>query len=185
MIKSIKYEFEGFKFYLRNMAASRRLGTMRTSKYEEFLLSGLTKDLIPQMDGLHRLLRDGRSINFWRKSILRRKGPAVCCAAIDGENVLIGFDYYYFREEEVSLDIIHEAFIGISPDQQSKGIATALRNHMVSHFAEQGLRGISTQIDHDNVPSIKSALKAGFQVCESGDVDDHIKLFYDFSEVSG
>lgn len=179
LIETIKYEFSGLKFYLRNIAASRTFQPISEARFGDITISGLSKDRIGALEDLHQQLRDGRVVNYWRKAVLRRKGLAVCGIATNNSGRLLGFDYFYFREGEVEEGIIHEAFIGVVQESRGEGIATAMRKHVALHFADQGLHGISSQIDKDNIPSFRSAVKAGFKLAPGiSKLDDPIKLLY-------
>lgn len=181
LFNKLKHEFEGLKFLYRNMQASHSIHPIPEVQLGGYSLCGLPQKYVGIMDELHRALRDNRPINFWRKLLLKHRGQAICGIAINN-GALLGFCLYYFREDELSSHIIHEAFIGVEPNSRNKGIATSLRYHMAKHFAMQGLKGISTQISPDNLPSLRSAKRIGFRCVDNTAVQAGVlKLFLDLS----
>ncbi len=70
---------------------------------------------------------------------------------------------YYFREGEWRDRVIHEAFCGVVSEYRGQGLADSMRAAAAEHFTIGGLNGISTHIDHDNLPSLRSAERQGFR----------------------
>lgn len=169
LINKIKHETEGLKFLCRNLLASRNIQPIPEANFGDFILRGLSHPHISKLDALHRLLRNGRAINCWRKMLLRMKGCSLCGVATEKNGELLGFNLYYFRPQEMEHGIIHEAFVGVIPQARGRGIATALKMHLAKHFAFNGLKGISAQIRIDNGPSLYAAKRAGFQIMENKD----------------
>ncbi len=182
-INKLNHEIGGLNFFLRNLRASYQIQPISKHPHKHFIICGLPKNFVDDLDHLHQLLRDGRKINYWRRSILLIKGKSVCCIAKDETDKLIGFDYFYFRENEVNRGIIHEAYIGVAPEYRGQGIGTALRMISAKNFAISGLSAISSQIEEDNLPSLNSALHAGFHVINNCKKDKIIHLIFDLSKL--
>lgn len=79
---------------------------------------------------------------------------------------LVGLDLFYFNDRDLRERTVHEGFIGVVPAYQGQGLATAMRELAKLHFRSNGLSGISTRITQDNVASLQSALKLGFEVVD-------------------
>jgi RimJ/RimL family protein N-acetyltransferase len=152
---------------------------MKNTSSNNYTFMGLPNDRINELDELHRLIREGRGLNFWRKIFFRIQGRKVCGIAINAQDQLVGFTYYYFRESELVGMIIHEAFIGISPNERGKGIATALQRYALDHLAKQQLIGVSANIEKTNLPSIRIHQRAGFQFSDDPQDPTNYKVYYE------
>lgn len=86
---------------------------------------------------------------------------------INGNKKLVGMDMYYLNPRDFSDGTIHEGFIGVMPDFEGQGIATRMRILAKEHFRDAGFRGISTRISKNNLGSINSAKKLGFEPVEA------------------
>ncbi len=179
LLDKIKYEFEGLKFLIRNLKASHHLSSMQTTAYNNYLLTGLTKNRINELDQLHRTVRDGRGLNFWRKLFYRYRGTSVCGTVINKKNQLVGFNYYYFRNNESEEKIIHEAFLGIAPQERGKGIATALQKYTLEQLSRQPLTGVSGYVEKTNLASIKMLQRVGYDFDDDPrDPENNFKVYY-------
>ncbi len=182
IFSKLLYEFEGFKFFIRNIKGARPLSAMQDTSYQNYQLTGLTRDCVEEVDKLHKSVRNGRGLNFWRKLFMRLSGSKVCSVAINKRGQLVGFNYYYFRENEVNKGIIHDAYLGISPNERGKGIGTALQAYSVDQFKTQPLSGISGNVSKVNTPSVKMLERVGFMVFDDPDDDTNCKIFYNLNE---
>jgi len=86
---------------------------------------------------------------------------------IDGKKKLVGMNMYYLNPRDFSDDTIHEGFIGVMPESEGQGIATQMRILAKEHFRDAGFRGISTRISKNNLGSLNSAKKLGFEPVEA------------------
>lgn len=178
IIKKIKYEFDGFLFLIRNNKATRPLAPMQKTDFNNYKFIGLPRDRINELDELHRLVRDGRGLNFWRKSFYKNQGAKVCGVVLNDNDQLVGFNYYYFRENELGDNIIHEAFLGISPNERGKGIATALQKYTLDQLSKQPLIGVSGNVEKANLPSIKMLQRVGYDFIDDPQDPANFKVFY-------
>lgn len=178
LLSKIIYEMQGFSFLLRNLHASRGLTAMQNASYQDFLLTGLMKPHVDDMDRLHKLVREGRGLNIWRKTYLKHRGSKVCAVAFNQQGKLVGFNYYYFRESEAKDAIIHDAFLGISPEEWGKGLATALQTYAVEQFSLQNLAGVSGNVAKANQPSVRMLKRVGFTLFDDPEDPTNYKIFY-------
>lgn len=178
-LNKIRNEFEGLKFLIRNLKASRHLNELKSISYKDYIFTGLTKDRIQEWDDLHQLVREGRRLNYWRKMLYRFRGKSLCAAAINHNNKLVGFIFYYFRNDEIPKDIIHEAFAGIHPDERGKGLATALTIYSLEQLANQQLTGVSGYVERNNYASVKMLQRVGYEIEDDPkDPDNNYYVFY-------
>jgi len=84
----------------------------------------------------------------------------------------------YFRKSEVNEGIIHEAFLGISPQERGKGLATALQAYTIDQLSRNKLRGISGNVLKANGPSVKMLLRTGFILTDDPDDAANYRVFY-------
>lgn len=178
LIKKIRYEWEGFRFLVRNIRASRTLHPMQDSTFSNYQFTGLSTHQIDEMDALHKLVREGRELSFWRKTYFKQCGEKVCSVAFNEDGQMVGFNFYYFRESEVNEGIIHEAFLGISPQERGKVLATALQAYTIDQLSRNKLRGISGNVLKANGPSVKMLLRTGFILTDDPDDAANYRVFY-------
>lgn len=178
IFSKLLYEFEGFKFFIRNIKGARPLSAMQDTSYQNYQLTGLTRDCVEEVDKLHKSVRNGRGLNFWRKLFLKYYGHKVCGIAINEKLQLVGFVYSYFRKEEIKHNIIHAAFIGVSPDERGKGVGTALLGYLVQQLALQPLSGITGNVGKDNTASIIAIKRVGFEVTDDPEDMRNSNVFY-------
>ena len=178
-VEKIAFEYEGFKFLVRNLIASRPLKNQQQTIYNEYLFTGLPKNRIDEFEQLHQLVREGRKLSFWRKTLYRLRGERLCTVAINQNQKLAGFIIYYFREAEIPKDIIHEAFAGIAPDDRGKGLATALTIYSLDQFTNQNLIGVSGYVEKNNTASVKMLQRVGYDISDDpDDPENNCYVFY-------
>jgi ribosomal protein S18 acetylase RimI-like enzyme len=177
--KKIAYEYEGFKFLIRNLQAFRHLRKLEKKVYNDYVFSSLPKGRIDELDQLHKLTRRGRRLGFWRKILYRLRGESLCSVAINQNNKLVGYIIYYFREAEIPKGIIHEAFAGIAPEERAKGLATELTKYSFNQLTNQNLVGISGYVDKKNLASLKMIQKIGYEIVDDpDDPENNYYLYY-------
>jgi ribosomal protein S18 acetylase RimI-like enzyme len=178
IINKIKYEYDGLLFLIRNTQAARPLSPMQEIGFSNYKFIGLPGDRINELDELHQLVREGRRLNFWRKTFYKYQGSKVCGVVINDRDLLVGFNYYYFRENELKDKIIHEAFLGISPNERGKGIATALQRYTLNQLSKQPLTGVSGNVEKANLPSIKMLQRVGYDFIDDPQDPLNYQVFY-------
>lgn len=86
---------------------------------------------------------------------------------------------YYFNSRDVKENTIHEGFIGVTAEAAGQGIATQMRKIAKTHFSLLEIKGISTRISINNVASLRSAQKIGFEPVEQYcDPHTHEERYY-------
>jgi len=88
---------------------------------------------------------------------------------------IIGMGLYYFNKRDIIERTIHEGYTGLKTDYRGLGIGTQARRCALEHFAKfRFLNGVSSKVSLDNLPSLKSNIKLGFEVKEQY-WDDNMK----------
>lgn len=111
---------------------------------------------------------NGKAIGFKLKILLALLGPKLSIVALEKKSgKLIGVIIFYFNRRDVKEHTIHEAFIGILPEWQGRGIGTLLRQQAINYFKANGLKGISSRVSIFNHSSININKKLGYEIIES------------------
>lgn len=85
---------------------------------------------------------------------------------IKDELVIVGMDMFYLNPRDFKESTVHEGFIGVLPEFEGQGIATKMRKYAMEHFKNAGFYGISSRISKNNLGSLNSAKKLGFEPVE-------------------
>jgi hypothetical protein len=79
---------------------------------------------------------------------------------------ILGTEFYYFNKRDRREFTIHQGFRGILPEFQGKGLGTALTQYAYTVFSKTSLQGMSTRVSCNNLPSLVSNKKIGFEPIE-------------------
>ncbi len=180
ILKRFFSEIEGFKFLIRNIKNVEKLPELNSKIIGEFCIESCQKSDFNHVSKLHKLLRDGRGLNFWRKVLYKSKGKKLMFLIKDINKKIIGFQMFYFKEDEIENKIIHEAFIGIKREFRGNNLSAELRKYSIEHFSKTGLSAISTNIPTNNEPSKTSAQKSGFKLHKEKTKNNILRFFYYF-----
>lgn len=160
-------------FLWMNVYQARGLPKIGSSSYDAAFFRGCQRSDLVQVCELYRLLHKGEALPGWRRLLYWLVGQRLCVVALSnmerktkGRDCVIGFSFYYFNERDVREHSIHEAFMGVSPSEQGKGVSTAFRHFTYAHFSKTRLKGVSTRISADNLASLAGARKAGHEPVE-------------------
>tara|TARA_B100000941_G_scaffold154280_1_gene109342 strand:+ start:760 stop:1311 length:552 start_codon:yes stop_codon:yes gene_type:complete len=180
ILKRFFSEIEGFKFLIRNIRNVEKLPKIDSKIIGDFRIESCQKSDFNHISKLHKLLRDGRDLNFWRKILYKSKGKKLMFLIKDTNKKIIGFQMFYFKDDEIKNKIIHEAFIGVKSEFRGNNLSVELRKCSIEHFSKTGLSAISTNIPSNNEPSIASAQKTGFQLHKEKTKNNIFRFFYYF-----
>lgn len=161
----VAWEAQGLSFLLRNARYSQGLPKMSSFESEGLVFSGLPKTHLAEVDRVHNVLR-GLPLSWNRRYYLYAFGEKMC-GIVRRKAVpcsIVAFQLLYFRRPESGCGVIHEAYIGVMPEFRGMGIATNLRRFTTGHLRKAGVKKVSSQVDQENVPSLRSALKVGFEI---------------------
>jgi len=176
----IKYQLQGFSFFLHNMKESRTLTPIPEAQYDDYRMVGISRRYLQALDRLHQSLRGGRPIGFWRKLFFWFRGATVCSIVINQQDEVVAFAFSYFRKPESQDKIIHAAYVGVRPQERGKRLAGVLLRHNAVHLSSQGLIRMSGQVDRGNEASLQAVQRAGFRRLTPEDPEeDPIQVFYD------
>lgn len=174
-------KWSGLQFAAVNLWCSRVLPPaeaprpLTTAGGGHLLLRTIVAHDVDRLEELQNTLRPGKSFTAWRKWVYRRAGSKLVWVLEDSSGGLVGCNMYYFREGEWRQSVVHTALTGVVNEYRGQGLGTAMRAAAVQYFTRGGLAGISTQIDDDNLASLRSAEHVGFR--RTGQRDGRPLLF--------
>ena len=125
-------------------------------------------DEINEINDIYEKLNSQGLSNYQRIQfkVNSKKTIIVAEQHVDGKKKLVGIDMYYLNARDFSEGTIHEGFVGVLPESEGQGIATQMRKRAIEHFRIAGFKGISTRISKNNLGSLNSARKLGFEPAE-------------------
>ena len=178
IISKIKWEFEGFLFLIRNCLKVKKLNTISEMRNGFFIFRNFKKTDFKEIKKLHSDFRNGYQINFWRQILFLLFGKYFINVVTFKNKEILGFQMLYFKKNDISNNVIHEAYIGIKSNSIKQGIGSKLRNFSIHKLRNSSVIGISTQIESSNKLSLNSALKVGFKFKNKKLRDNNYILFY-------
>lgn len=152
---------------VRDLRGGCTLVPIQEEQCDGILYRGLRRNEIVVIERLYALLSSTskfpwhRRIAFW---LLGRRMVVVALTSRGSYREIVGFDMFYFNQNDIEEQTVHEGFIGVMPEWQGKKIGSNLRQHAIRSFRQAAVKGISTRIDMDNEASLASAFRTGFEV---------------------
>ena len=155
-------------FLARNLWQARKIPVIEKGTYDDVEFIPCTKDLVPYVSKLYAQFHEGIELGLDKKMLYSLAGEKLCLVVKDKKtNQIVGYSLYYFNRRDIKEATIHGGDISLHLDYRGKGIGTALRLHVLRHFARcPSIKGLSSRIDLDNQASLKSGEKVGYRVKE-------------------
>jgi RimJ/RimL family protein N-acetyltransferase len=99
--------------------------------------------------------------------LLRFAGSKFCYILVSEKGEVFGLELYYFNKRDIIEKTIHQGYTGFKAGYRGMGIGTKARRYALQHFAKiDVLRGVSSRVSLDNIPSLKGNIKLGFEIKE-------------------
>jgi RimJ/RimL family protein N-acetyltransferase len=167
-LKKIIIKLKALLNYKKTLAKCSQLVSINNFEVGNFILRGADIKDLGQLKIIYSQLNN---VDLSRSNIdLLKKCPGrlILIAEVTNgsKSNIVGMNLFYFNPRDFKEGTIHEGFIGVVPEFEGKGIATAMRKHAIAHFRRSGLSGISTRISKNNNASLRSAEKLGFRPVE-------------------
>lgn len=158
----------GFVFLTKSSIKTVCLPSFLESRNGGLKIRGANPDELDSINDIYEKLNSRSLSNFQQIQfkIHSKKTIIVAEQCVDGVKKLVGMDMYYLNPRDLSDGTIHEGFIGVLPESEGQGIATQMRKLAKNHFRNAGFKGISTRISKNNLGSLNSAKKLGFEPVE-------------------
>jgi|GEM_PF-1299475 len=170
------------RLLLRNAWRVRSLQPIPTLTSETLRLRGLPPDELGLLGAVFAdapaEFRPSKDL-CWMYASLGSRLVILAEVSVDGRWETAGADLFYFNPRDLKESTVHEGLIFVAESFRGRGVANAMRQHALHHFATQGLRGISTRIRQSNMGSLRSAQGLGFEVVEKAPVpnDSDVSLY--------
>lgn len=168
--RRIKSRIDAVEFYIRNVRAANKIGKIKTEVIDTLIFRGYCSSDEKSISEIYKNLNDGAIYSLIQRMLFSRIGRQFMFVVeeIDplGKSQIVGMNMYYLNKRDHQENTIHEGFIGVLPKIAGQGVATKMREMAVSHFKMARFSGISTRISLNNVASLVSARKIGFQTVE-------------------
>lgn len=180
--KALTNRIDNLFWLIRIVWVARRMRDLPTEQFGEYTFSGLECKQIAELEKLHQLIRPGKVLGFWKKSLLKYRGKFLCSVATDNTGRLIGFQSHTFKHKELTQGIIHLEYSTLLPEVRGKGLSSSLRRHTARHYASQGLTGLTAITSSKNIPDLTAAEHIGYQVINKPTGSKgFVQLYLDFS----
>lgn len=178
MINKILTRGQDVVSLLRNLYRLRRASLIDCCTYNSVTYRGFRRGDFEQVTQIYTELNDGAVFSKWLEWLYRAVGGRCLLVAVkkghDGGDRIVGINMYYLNLRDLRENTVHEGFIGVNPADSGRGIATRMRTLSRGHFELAKFRGISTRISRNNIASLHSAKKLGFEI-----VDEYFDLLND------
>ena len=170
MFLRIKAKLGGLVFAARNVGLARRIGDIKNEEFGDLIFRGYSASDAKAISEIYQELNDGAVFSRIQRELYSRVGRR-CMLVVEqrepfGASKIVGMNMYYLNKRDIQENTIHEGFVGVVPAANGRGIATQMRQIAIRHFKSAGFSGISTRISLNNVASLMSAKKIGFQAVE-------------------
>jgi len=134
---------------------------------DQFDILPMNKSYINEIDRIYSLFSNGEHISWAMKLLFYLCGKTLVFLLYDKDiHDVIGVEFYYFNRRDIKENTIHQGFRGILPEFQGKGLGTALTQYAYTVFSKTSLKGMSTRVSCNNMPSLISNQKIGFKPVE-------------------
>lgn len=158
----------GVVFLLRNWCVARELPIVPTAELGHLEFCPCAPDLAVPVERLYEVLNDGQPLSRDKRLLLRLLGQKLCVVVRNKKDgAIVGMSLYYFNARDRVDRTVHEGYTGIVAQYRGQGLGTSLRKHAIRHFARcPHLRGVSSRVSVDNLPSLNINLRLGFEIVE-------------------
>lgn len=134
---------------------------------ENYKIEPLKRRNLQETLELYKQLHDGTGLSLEKRLLLRFAGSKFCYILLSEKDEIFGLGLYYFNKRDIIEKTIHEGYIGMKKEYRGMGIGTVARRNALQYFAKiDFLRGVSSRVSLDNIPSLRGNIKLGFEIKE-------------------
>ncbi|UYO99168.1 GNAT family N-acetyltransferase [Oceanotoga sp. DSM 15011] len=165
-MKKIKIIISIINFLFINLFSGIKLSKFKIFNFENYCIKPLDKNNFWKILTLYQDNNLGLRLNLDKKILYKFLGKKYCYIIIDKRNnTFVGMGMYYFNRKDIKEKTIHEGYIGLKKEYREKGLGTISRKYALEHFSKlKFLKGVSSRVSLDNIPSLKGNLKLGFKI---------------------
>lgn len=156
------------KFFTINFLKLLAIESLPSLNHDNYVIRGCLKSELEEAERIYKTL-NSRGFSRIQKMLLMlfsNKNLIITISNQNGYKKIVGINLYYINHRDFKENTIHEGFIGVIPESEGRGIATKMRKQAIEHFRNAGFKGISTRISQNNLGSLNSARKLGFEPVE-------------------
>ena len=156
-------------FVLRNIYACLKLKKIKIAIVSEnIMILPMTRNYLKDVSYIYSKLSDGDVLSWRNKLLFFLCGSKLVFILYDKfEQKVIGTEFYYFNKKDIQESTIHQGFRGILPEFQGKGLGTALTQYAYDVFSKTSLKGMSSRVSCNNLASLISNKRIGFEPIEN------------------
>lgn len=131
-------------------------------KIENYKIEPLKRRNLQETLELYKQLHDGTGLSLEKRLLLRFAGSKFCYILISEKDDIFGLGLYYFNKRDIIEKTIHVGYTGMKKEFRGRGIGIVAFRNALQHFAKiDVLRGVSSRVSLDNIPSSKGNIKLG------------------------
>lgn len=151
-----------WRFVLRNVFMAIRMPDLPHINEHVVELGPFRRKDLRGVKHLYASCNRGGGLSFERQLVLWLVGGGLCLTVKNPSGGLVGVSIFYFNDKDRRDGTVHEGFIGLTSEYQSKGLGTRMRRVALEHFKSGGLKGVSSRVSLSNVRSLKGNLNIGY-----------------------
>lgn len=155
-------------FILRNVYTFFKLKKIQIAVVSEsIMVLPLSHNYVNDVLNIYSKFSGGNMLPLEKKLVLSLCGSKLVFILYDTlYKKVVGCEFYYFNKRDIRDHTIHQGFRGILPEYQGKGFGTLLTSHAYTTYSDTWLKGISSRVSCNNMPSLISNQKIGFTPVE-------------------
>jgi RimJ/RimL family protein N-acetyltransferase len=178
---ALKRCYNDVTFITRNLYVSLFLKNIPQVSFDENnIICGASRKELKEALDIYYVFNNNNRINISKYIVYLLASKKMVFIVKDMfMNKIVGIDLYYFNRQDIKENTIHEAFKGVLPAWQGKGIGVSITAHAINHFKNSRIDGISTRISLNNPASLQADMKLGFRPIEEYfDKDTYENRYY-------
>lgn len=124
-------------------------------EFENYKIEPLKRRNLQETLELYKQLHDGTGLSLEKRLLLRFAGSKFCYILVSEKGEIFGLGLYYFNKRDIIEKTIHVGYTGMKKEFRGMGIGTVAFRNALQHFAKiDVLRGVSSRVSLDNIPSL-------------------------------
>lgn len=167
--------WKSLNFLVYNLWASRKITPIPKIHLDGYVFSGLQRNQIAELDYLYGKLKNGKSLNVWKKILLRYRGTKLCWIVTACDGQIVGFHMLRLNRKEYAQKIVRVEYSGLIPEARGKGLTSGLKEHALEYILSNGFKGFTATIRSSNTAVVKVAERYGFKVIR--EFGNEVKVF--------
>lgn len=165
LLKIIYHFLQDSKFIIFNVISSFKLKPFASSELNGITYRAMRRKEIYCINELHKEAFSDTDISKRNTFLWWFLSKKFVFVATEG-NHIVGYITFYFNYKDIENKTIHAAEMAVSKNMRGKKIGYNLRFFSKKNLENSHLIGMTTSISQNNMPSLVTAYKLGFQSTE-------------------